>query len=174
MQQILRNHITFGRIEHSVHPASSRSRALDPITTETVVFWKYRLHSLPIGMLQIRLRRAAPHICELSEIDVEFVPPRWLSSFVINYSMKLSWDLIDSHWRWGATLKPLTVNHDPFFINAVWSLDVEGVRASFTTGLASPTDYLAYGNGFIAPWYEVSFVSVFDGDVLEFSTALKT
>lgn len=167
MQQLLRKHLTFGVAEHSVHLPSTRPKALNPNTTETVVFWKYRSLCLPVGTLRIHLnqtrkiinsRRSAPQVYHKSKISVEFVPPPWLSSFVINYSMELSRNLINSHWRWGATLKPLTVNDNPFFINAVRSLDVEGVRTSFATGLASPTDYLAnddaYENGLIKPWYE--------------------
>lgn len=168
MQQLLRKHLTFGVAEDSVHLPSTCPKALNPNTTETAVFWKYRSLCLPVGTLRIHLnqtrkiinsRRSAPQVYDKSKISVEFVPPPWLSSFVINYSMELSRNLINSHWRWGATLKPLTVNDNPFFINAVRSLDVEGVRTSFATGLASPTDYLAYDdayeNGLIKPWYEL-------------------
>lgn len=162
MQQILRSYITFGMVAHGEHSPSIRSRALRPTITETTVFWNYYSHHFPIGMLQIRLKqtrktgipgRAAPKVRNKSELAVEFVPPRWLSNVVINYSMKLSWDLIDSQWRWGATLKPLKINEGPFFINALTSLDVEGVRASFATGLAEPTDHILGVNGFPVPWF---------------------
>lgn len=164
IQQILRNHITFGPVEHSVHSPSVRPRALEPTTTETTVFWKHYSHRLPIGTLHVRLnqtrqtrnsRHSTPQICTESKIAVEFVPPPWLSNVVIKYCMKLSWDLIDSQWRWGATLKPLTVNHDPFFINAIMRLDVEGVRKSFAMGLAKPTDHVITEYGKLVPWYKV-------------------
>ena len=72
---------------------------------------------------------------------------------MIRYSMKLSHALIDSEWRWGATLEPLTVNYNPYFIKAIESLDVEGVRKSFATGLAKPTDYVLANSP--VPWYSV-------------------
>lgn len=168
LQRLVRKHLTFGVAEDSIHLPSTRPKTLNPNTTETVVFWNYLSLRLPVGTLRIRLnqtrktnnsRRSAGQVCAKSEIAVKFVPPPWLSSFAINYSMELSRNLINSHWRWGATLKPLTVNYNRFFINAVRSLDVEGVRTSFATGLASPTDYLAnddaYENGLIKPWYEL-------------------
>ena len=128
MQQILRNYVTFETVTHGKHSPSIRPRALRPTITETTVFWKSYSHRFPIGMLRIRMYqtrkirdsgRAVPQVRTKSEYAVEFVPPQWLSNVVINYSMKLSWDLIDSQWRWGATLKPLTVNNNPSFINAI-------------------------------------------------------
>lgn len=164
LQQILRNHITFGTVGHSIHSPSIRPKALDPDITKTTVFWGYAFHRLPIGMLQICLhqirrrgnsRRSAAEVCTGSEIEVKFVPPRWLSRIAIEYSMSLNWDLISSQWRWGATLRPLTVNFNPFFVKAVLNLDVEGVRKSFAEGLARPTDYVFRNNRCPIPWYYV-------------------
>ena len=164
IQQILRNHITFGTVEHSIDSPSKRHRAWEPTSTKTIVFWTYYSHRLPIGMLRIRLnqaskttksRRSSPQVWLESKIAIEFVPPLWLSNVLIKYSMKLSWDLNDSKWHWGANLKPLTVNYNPFFINAIKSLDVEGVRTSFATGLAKPTDYIINRHGRPVPWYSV-------------------
>lgn len=164
IQQILRSHITFGAAEHSIRSPSNRPRALGPTTTKTVVFWNYYSHRLPIGMLRIRLnqtrktknsRRSNAQAGSESEIAVEFVPPRWLSNVLIKYSMNLSWDMNDSQWYWGATLKPLTVNYNPYFINAVERIDVEGVRTSFAMGLAEPTDYIIGRYGNPVPWYLV-------------------
>ena len=110
MQQILRNYVTFGTVAHGEHSQSIRPRALRPAITKNTVFWNYYSHRFPIGMLRIRLKqtrktgisgRAAPQVRMKSEFAVEFVPPRWLSNFVINCSMKLSRDFIDSQWRWG-------------------------------------------------------------------------
>ena len=72
------------------------------------------------------------------------VPLRWLSSVVIKYSMNLRHDLISSQWRWGATLAPLAINDNPFFINAIDSLDVRNVRTWFLKGLAKRTDHVLY------------------------------
>lgn len=135
LQQIIRSHITFGTVEHSTHLPSTRPKTVDPTTTETTVFWEYRFRRLPIGKLRIRLkqtrhtsnsRRSTPQVCTESNMAVEFVPPRWLSSIMIKYSMQLNCDLIGSQLRWGATLTPLTINYNPFFINAIQNLDVEG------------------------------------------------
>ena len=169
LQQFIRGHITFGTVEHSKHWPATRPKALDSTTTETAVFWNYRSHRLPIGMLQICLTqtqqsrkstRSAPQVSTKSTIALEFVPPRWLSNVMIRYSMKLSHALIDSEWRWGATLEPLTVNYNPYFIEAIRNVDVEGVRKSFATGLAKPTDYVLFNWDYgyregLVPWYMV-------------------
>ena len=179
-QQMLRNHIAFGTIGDDVDSSTPRARAPNP-TTETIVFWKHYVYRMPIGILKIRLiksrqskhsRRLTSQICTDSEIALEFVPPRWLSRVVINYSMKLGYDLISDQWRWGATLRPLTVNYNPFFINAVKSCDAGGVRRSFAEGLARPTDYLwgrLGGRPDPRPWYEVGLQSAFDSEVLNSS-----
>ena len=179
LQQILRNHITFGTVEHSVHLPSTRPKALDSATSETTVFWNHRFHRLPIGSLQIRLiqtrqtrdsRRSTPQVRTKSKIAVEFAPPRWLSRVAIRYSMKLNCDLIGSQWRWGATLEPLTVNYNSCFINAVKNLDVEGVRTSFAEGLAKPTHYMLDGFGQPMPWYWVRLESALNNDMLNSSS----
>ena len=162
IQQLLRNHITFETIEHSGSSPSTQTAALKSSTTETTVFWSHRFHRLPIGMLWIDLnqtrhtrnsRRSTPQVCTKSKIAVEFVPPQWLSSVVVRFSIKMNCDLISSQWRWGATLTPLTINHNSFFLHAFRSLDVEDVRRSFAEGLAKPTDYVLDYYGEPAPWY---------------------
>lgn len=177
LQQVLRNNVTFGTTENSVHLSAPSARGSSKIT-ETSVFWKYSSYGMPIGLLKIRLEksrqskasaRSTPQVCTESDIAIEFVPPRWLSGIVINYSMKLNHDLVSNHWRWGATLNPLTVNYNPFFINAVERLDVEGVRRSFAEGLARPTDYLLNSWNMLEPWYEVCFQSISTNDTLNLS-----
>ena len=150
LQKVLRNHVTFGPVGNTVRLSTLRARALNTIT-EATVFWKYSSYRMPIGLLKISLSenrqsrssgRSTLQVCTESVIAIQFVPPRWLSVVALNYSLKLSYDLIGDQWRWGATLNPLTVNYNPFFIDAVNNLDVEGVRRSFAEGLARPTDYL--------------------------------
>ena len=181
LQQILRDRITFGKVGHSIYSPPTRPKALNSATTETTVFWGYSFHRLPIGMLQIclhqtrrreKLKRSAAEVCAGSEIVVTFVPPRWLSRIAIEYSMSLNWDLISSQWRWGATLRPLTVNYNQFFVNAVHNIDVEGVRKSFAEGLAKPTDYVLLWNRTPWPWYYVGLQSAFISDVLNSSCSL--
>ena len=165
LQQIIRGRITFGTVGHNALSPSTHPKPSESIASQSTVFWKYYAHRLPIGILRIHLkqsqqtsysRRSAPQVSTESEIAVEFVPPSWLSTVMINYSMKLNCDLVNSQWRWGATLRPRTNNHNPFFINAVETLDVEGVRTSFETGLANPTDYILDDHRHPVPWYEVS------------------
>ena len=165
LQQIIRDHIAFETNYQNVHSPPSRPEALRGTHTTSTVFWRdYRLR-LPIGMLDINLSqtrqiRSSKHLetrlCAKSGLEVVFVPPRWLSSVVIKYSMNLCCDLISSEWRWGATLMPLTVNENLFFREAIRSLDLEDLRSSFSKGLAKPTDQILY-RGFPVPWYWVCF-----------------
>ena len=176
-QQVLRNRVTFGAIGDGVCSPTACARTSNPIT-DTTVYWKYALYRMPIGMLKIRLNkrqqsknssRSTSQVCRDSEIALQFVPPRWLSRVVINYSMRLKYELISDQWHWGATLRPLTVNYNPFFINAVESCDVEGVRRSFAEGLARPTDFVLGTWHGPLPWYEVGLESAFDSEVLNSS-----
>ena len=174
LQQVLRNHVTFGRVGNSVHLSTPRARDSNTIA-ETVVFWKYFSYRMPIGLLEIRMNksrnskssgRSTPQVCTESDIAVQFVPPRWLSRVAIKYSMKMSYDLISDQWRWGATLNPLTVNHNPFFIASVRSVNVEGVRRSFAEGLARPMDHLLSWDSNPSPWYMVRLPSISSSEML--------
>lgn len=174
LQQVLRSNVTFGTVGNGKLWSTPRARASNLIS-ESTVFWKYYHYRMPIGTLKIDLRksrhsqtssRSTRQIGTESDIAFDFVPPRWLSRVVIAYSMKLKYDLISNQWHWGATLKPLTVNCNPFFLNAVRSLDVEGVRRSFAEGLAQPTDYVLVGYDRPIPWYMVSLESIAICDVL--------
>lgn len=177
IQQILRSHITFGAVEHSMHSPSNHTRALGPTSTKTTVFWNSYSHCLPIGKLQIRLhqtrktrssRRSSPQVWSESKLAIEFLPPQWLSNVLIKYSMKLSWGSNDSQWHWGATLNPLTINYNPFFLNAIKRIDFEGVQTSFAMGLAKPTDCVIE-DGKPVPWYTVRISSAFGFDMLKSS-----
>ena len=70
----------------------------------------------------------------------------------------LNYSQVDDQWRSSMNLKPLIINHSSVFLNAVWNCDVEGVKQSFRTGLARPTDYVldVYGGG-VVPWTKVGF-----------------
>ena len=177
LQQVLRKYVSYGTNGNSAHLPTPRTRGSNTIT-ETSIFWNYSSYRMPIGLLKIGLKesrqkensgRSTTQVCTESAIAIEFVPPQWLSRVAINYSMKLSYDLISDQWRWGATLNPLTVNYNPFFINAVKTLDVEGVRRSFAEGLARPTDCLLHLEGDPKPWYEVRLQPLFESNILNLS-----
>ena len=177
IQQMLRNHLTFDTVGNGVRSSTARAGASNPIS-ESTVFWGWYSYRMPIGMLNMRLnqtrqirnsRCSTPQSCTESKVVVIFVPPPWLSRVVINYSMKLCYDLISDHWRWGATLECPTVNYNPFFVNAVESIDVEGVRRSFAEGLARPTDFVLSEYYGAVPWYEVCLELAFNCDVLNSS-----
>ena len=170
LQQMVRKHVAFGTIGDGVRLSKPPVRSSNPMT-ETTVFWKHSFYCMPIGILKITRKtcqrsrnssRSASHVSTESDIAVEFVPPRWLSSVLINYSMKLSYDLVSHQLRLGATLRPLTVNYNEYFINAVLSVDVEGVRRSFAEGLARPTDCILG----LRHWSWVGLESAFDSEVL--------
>lgn len=174
LQQMVRKHVAFGTIGDGVRLSKPPVRSSNPMT-ETTVFWKHSFYCMPIGILEITRKtcqrsrnssRSASHVSTESAIAVEFVPPRWLSSVLINYSMKLSYDLVSHQLRLGATLRPLTVNYNEYFINAVRRVDVEGVRRSFAEGLAKPTDCILGLGLCIRHWSEVGLESAFDSEVL--------
>ena len=163
LQQIIRDHIAFETNHQNVHSPPTRAKAVRGTHTTSTVFWKDRRLRLPIGMLDINLsqtrqtkrsRRLETQVCAKSRLEVIFVPPLWLSSVVIKYSMNLCCDLISSQWRWGATLMPLTINENLFFRKAIRSLDLEDLRTSFSKGLAKSTDQILH-RGFPVPWYWV-------------------
>ena len=180
LQQVLRNHVTFETVGNGVRLSTPRTRRSNTIT-ETVVFWNYFSYRMPIGLLEISLSesrqsqgsaRSTPQVCTESAIKIQFVPPRWLSRVAINYSMKMSHDLISGQWRWGATLNPLTVNHNPFFIKSIMSVNVEGIRRSFAEGLARPTDHLLGCTGPPLPWYKVRLQYISNSDMLSWSCSI--
>ena len=174
IQHIMRNHVTIEPVDRSVKSPPNRPEAVGDTTTTSTVFWNHRRLRLPIGLLNMNLsqtrqtkrsRPLGPQICVKSVLEVTFVPPRWLSSVVIKYSMSLCCDLISSQYRWGATLTPLTINENRFFREAIRSLDLEDLRTSFSKGLAKPTDHILY-DGSPIPWYKVGLKSVLYSDVL--------
>ena len=177
IQGIIRNHITFETIDRGVHSPSTRPKAVGGTHTTSTVYWKYRELRLPIGLLNVTLsqtrqtkrsRLLEPQDCAESGLEVIFVPPRWLSSVVLKYSMNLYCDLISNQWRWGATLTPLTINDDPFFREAIRYVNLEDLRTSFSKGLAKSTDLILH-RGLPVPWYRVCLKSAFNSDVLNSS-----
>ena len=120
-------------------------------------------HSLPVGRLRISIKQtrqregsekpASPAGKELS-ISVTFVPPKWLTCLAVDYRMKLNYDSLEDQWHWGANLRPLTVNQNPFVIDALKKNDLVAIQKSFRGGLIHPTDYvLTYVH--VCPWYMV-------------------
>ncbi|KAL9121112.1 MAG: hypothetical protein Q9187_002336 [Circinaria calcarea] len=161
---------------HSVYSTSKRLEAPHLTTMETSMFWRFFSYSLPIGNLNIarqsiRSKRSASQDHTEWKIAVNFVPPWWLSSFAVRYVMKLDHDLIGDQWRWGASLNPLTINHDPFFLKAARDCVVEGVQESFRKGLARKTDYVLDPWGEPQPWQISSEPLVID-DLSPFAICL--
>ena len=178
--QVLRNHVTFGRVGNAVRLSTPHARDSNAIT-KTTIFWKYLSYRMPIGLLKVRLQesrqdkgsaRSTPHVYTEPDIAIRFLPPRWLSGVAIDYSIKLSYDLISDQWPWSATLDPLTVNYNPFFINAVMSLDMEGVRRSFVERLARRTDYILGPRSQPRPWYKVRLHFISNSDMLSWSCSI--
>ena len=163
---------------HSVYSTSKVHKVSQSTTTETSIFWRSFSHSLPIGNLNIKLsqarqsmrsKRSASQDHTKSKIEVTFVPPWWLSSLAVQYVMKLDHNLIGNQWRWSANLNPLTINYNPFFIEAAEDWDVEGLRESFRKGLARKTDYILDLWGAPIPWQTVSFPCTVDNEMLSTS-----
>ena len=163
IQRIQRDQIAFAPTRNGVPSLSGRLKASNLVTSEATVFWRHDSYSLPIGTLQIigekvRRSKSSKHLASQDRADsvikVTFAPPRWLSKFAIKYTMKLCHDLTTSQWHWGVKLQPLTVNHNPLFIEAIRSCDVEFVRKSFREGSAQKTDYFLTPWG-LGPWFKV-------------------
>lgn len=163
LMQRLGNHLAFRNSRNCIRSSPTRSDTWCSITRKTTFYWKTRYHSLPIGRLRISIDQsrcyrgseesASPESTE-SSIEVTFVPPKWLTCLAVDYRMKLNYDSIEDQWHWGANLRPLTVNQNPFVINALEKFDLVEIRKLFREGLVHPTDYvLTYGN--VWPWYMV-------------------
>ena len=164
LQRIQGDNIAFGVMRQSGPLLLNHSEDSNLVTLEAVVLWSHAHYALPIGTLQIRLNqtRHSESSSQLasqerteSVIKVTFTPPRWLSRFAIDYTIRLCCDLATSQWHWGATLKPLTVNHKPSFIKAIEECDVEGVRKCFKDGTAQSSDHILTKWG-PEPWFKVN------------------
>lgn len=113
--------------------------------------WKLSSYRLPIGTLRIHLyqvqqaeksRSMALKVSRKSRLEVQFVPPRWLSGLMISYSLETTYHIHSQSWRWGATLHCMTVNRDPHFEKAVAEFDYDAVVACFASGRAKLSDHM--------------------------------
>lgn len=173
LMQRLGNHIVFGNGKQCIRASRTRSVTWGSITPKTTFYVKSRYHSLPIGKLRISIGQTRR--CRVSEesaspestepnIEVTFVPPKWLTCLAVDYRMNFGYDSIGDQWHWGASLRPLTVNQNPFVIRALRSFDVGAIQKSFRDGLIHPSDYLlGWGEHLIIPWYQVRLnrISIF-------------
>ena len=175
LMQRLGNHLAFGNSKICVRSSRTRSDIWGPITPKSTFYWKTRYHSLPLGILRISIcqarkykgaeNSASPDSTE-SNIEVTFVPPKWLTCLAIDYRMKLSYNSIEDQWHWGVNMRPLTVNQNPFVINALKSFDLRAIQKSFRDGLIRPTDYVLDSWGDILEWYKVRLSDILTYDVL--------
>lgn len=163
-KQLLKSHTTFGKGVKGPTSPFARKRASNSVTMGTSVYWHWGSSRLPIGTLLITFhqsrqtttsRHFSSGIFPSSGFTANFVPPQWLSSLAIAYSIRLYYEMTSSQWRWDATLRPMTVNYDPFFIIAVKRLDVAGVDAAFASGRANPADHILLQDNLPEPWYNV-------------------
>ena len=178
LMQRLGNKLASGYSNNCVRLPRTRSNSQSSTTSMTTVYWKTLYHSLPIGKLRISIdqtRRcrgseesASPESTE-SNIEVTFVPPKWLTCLAVDYRMNLGYDSIGDRWHWGASLRPLTVNQNPSVTHALETLDLVAIQKSFREGLIHPTDYVLGCNDLVVPWYCVCSPWIFIYNVLTFS-----
>ena len=164
LMQRLGNHLTFGASNNCVRAPRGGPDKWGSTAPMTTVYWKTFYHNLPIGYLRISLDRSqdskssedstSPESTE-SNIKVTFVPPKWLTCLAVNYRMKLAYNSFGDLWHWGANLRPLTVNQNPFVIDALETVNLEGIQKSFREGLLHPMDYVLMGCTDPGPWYMV-------------------
>ena len=173
LMQRLGNHLALRGSKNCVRSPTTRSDIWDSTTPMTTVYWKTLYHSLPIGILCISLYHGRdskgsedsklPESSE-SSISVTFVPPKWLTCLAIDYRLKLGYDFISDQWHWGVNLKPLTVNQNPFVIDALKNLDLGAIQKLFREGLIRPTDYVLRNVPdcpWVSTWYEVGLSDSF-------------
>ena len=163
LMQRLGKQLAFGDSKNCVRSSSSRSDEWGSTTRKTTFYSKIHYHSLPIGKLHISIdhtrqcedseNSSSPESTE-SSISVTFVPPKWLTCLAVNYRMKLDYNSIGDQWRWGVNLRPLTVNQNPFVIDALKTLDLGAIQKSFREGLIHPADYVLKGK-YVWPWFYV-------------------
>ena len=165
-------------IKSQTVPGQNRPRIPLPAekpSLRTIVFFRCRRFCWPVGTLSIRhtqtqrrrssATRSAQESTE-SDIEVMFVPPLWLTRFAIRYRLAFDYDHATYEWHWGARLRPLTINNNPDFIEAIYKFDASAVRELFEGGKARPTDYVTPRHWpEPIPWYEVSLNVAFEGEV---------
>ena len=141
----------------------SSSRGL---LTRTNFAFRYLSLSLPIGTLKVyregirdidRSPKSSQQYRLTYDINVTFVPPLWLSQIALQYALKIDYEIISSEWHWGASLRPLTIITNPFFLKAIKEFDVAAVMESFETGLAHLADYVLSNDERPVPWYSVRY-----------------
>ena len=163
MLRQLGKQLAFGNSQNCVRWPRSRSDKRSSTNPKTTFYCKTYYHSLPIGKLCISIYQTRQ--CEGSEksnspestessISVTFVPPKWLTCLAVDYRMKLEYNSIGDQWHWGVNLRPLTVNQNPFVIDALETFDLGAIKESFREGLIHPTDYVLR-HGDVYPWYFV-------------------
>lgn len=165
-EQLFRSHITFGKVLKRPTSRFTCNQGSNFVTMGTSVLWHWGSSRLPLGTLEITFYQSRQTTCSRhfssgistpSGFTAKFLPPQWFSNLAIAYSIRVSYEMTSSQWRWDTTLRPMTVNYDPSFINAVRRLDVAGVDAAFTSGRANPKDYIIKDWRNPGPWYEVCF-----------------
>ena len=176
LMQRLGNHLTFGASKNCARVPRSGPDKWGSTASMTTVYWKTLYHSLPIGYLRISLDHSrnckgsedstSPESAE-SNIEVTFVPPKWLTCLAVDYRMKILYNSIGDEWHWGANLRPLTVNQNPSVINALETLDLGAIQKSFEEGFLHPTDYVLRGRRRLASWYMVRLSYIFIYDFLK-------
>ncbi len=173
--QRLGNQLAFGNSKNCVRSPRSHYDNWGSTTPKTTSYWKTLYHGLPIGKLRISIEQTrhykgsedstSPESTE-SNIAVTFVPPTWLTCLAVDYRLEIGYNSMRDQWHWGANLKPLTVNQDPFVINALRTLDPGAIQKSFREGLIHPTDYVLESGTDLTPWYNVRLPYTFIYDVL--------
>lgn len=128
-------------------------------TVAATLYWSARLYSLPIGTLhaQVLIKSkcnasigAAGQELEESNINLTFVPPRWLSRIMFRCDLEICHKVKSSFPSLMISITPVSINTNPLLYQAVEQADVEGLQYLFRTGLARPTDYIPDGSDLVS------------------------
>ena len=164
LQQMQACHITYGPATRTPRNIS-KSSGNHNNAYESIVYWCWNYYRLPFGYLRFTLRRSrktqntsSKIVAEKmhSEISVTFAAPIWLSKLAIDFMAKIDHNLTSREWFLGARLKPMVINSDSMFREALENGNVESLTWMFQTGRSQPSDYVIGDNGFPCPWYIVS------------------
>ena len=104
---------------------------------------------LPIGKLLVRYTRSqlcyvSPENdeCDVTEVDVVFIPPYLISNTIIRAQMEYSRSSTYGPSGLRYSLRPISINQDPELWEALHWCNAPKLKNLFLTGRARPTDMI--------------------------------
>ena len=120
-----------------------------PITPTETPERTSKSYNFPMGKLLVRYKRS--HLCcvspvndecDVTEVDVVFIPPYFMSNTIIRAHMEFSRSSTYRPPGPSYSLQPISINQDPELRNALDRCNVPKLKNLFLTGRARPTDMI--------------------------------